>query len=98
MSASASVTISDYLINVPKLKPRLAAIYDVEEDMLQCTWNRGQYQVKSDKEIFALDAVRSLVFVLCNRSNGYVETTKKLTFMIATDRIGSFSYLLPILL
>lgn len=55
---SDSVRFSDYLINVPKLKPRLAAIYDVEEDVLQCTWNRGQYQVKADKEIFQLNPVR----------------------------------------
>lgn len=56
-STSGDVKFSDYLINEPKLKPRLAAIFDVEEKTLQCTWIRGQYQVRADKELSPLNAV-----------------------------------------
>jgi len=49
-SSPKTVQFSDYLINEPKLKPRLAAIYDVAEQKLHCTWTNGHYLVVVDKE------------------------------------------------
>lgn len=46
--------ISDYRINEPKLRPRLAAIFRVEEERLEYTWINGTYVVKGvppEKEI-----------------------------------------------
>jgi len=37
---------SDYRINEPKLRPRLAAMFRVNEGELECTWNNGTYFVK----------------------------------------------------
>ncbi len=37
---------SDYLINHEKLRPRLAAMFQVDEDKLQCAWWNGTYFVK----------------------------------------------------
>lgn len=72
-AASGSVRFPDHLINEPKLRPRLAAIYNVEEKALQCTWSRGQYRVKADKEIFVLsDVGPGLGGALC--TNECIET------------------------
>jgi len=72
------VRISDHLINESKLKPRLAAIYNVKEEKLQCIWTRGQYSVKADKNIFKLNAVGGKIEAAM-LSNGYSDTAGKST-------------------
>ena len=37
---------SDYRINESKLRPRLAAMFCVNEGELKCTWTNGTYVVK----------------------------------------------------
>jgi len=52
--ADDDLRISGYRINEPKLRPRLAAIFDVEEEKLKCIWINGTYVVKGvprEKEI-----------------------------------------------
>jgi len=72
------VRISDHLINEAKLKPRLAVIYNVKEEKLQCIWTRGQYRVKADKDIFKLNAVgREIEVVIL--ANGHSDSAGKPT-------------------